>query len=125
MTLKQNAVNIANAFTKWNLWKSGGGSSTEIVLFEGQQNSGTITFSREIDNSIKTIVFITRANADIARWRFLESHYVLVSAYDLSLANNLYMASGAGRICYGSLKTDGFTFGGTDLTIFKIIGLKF
>ena len=32
MILKQTAIDIANAFNKWNLWKSGGGGSTTFAI---------------------------------------------------------------------------------------------
>ena len=46
--LKQKAIIIANAFTKWNLWRGGGGGGSSVSI-NRKVNKGENIFDIEID----------------------------------------------------------------------------
>lgn len=54
MILKQVAIDIANAFTTWNLWRGGGGGGTTVTV-DPKINTGTNIADITVDNVLKQI----------------------------------------------------------------------
>lgn len=129
MTLKQNALNIADAFTKWKLWKDGGSSGSAIIkesiLYDGVFESGSITLEENVNNyDILFVIFQHPLNLQTWQYNYCQG-VVYINALDKNSTNgNIQFNYSNYYLILNIIDNNVNIISKNALNIYKIIGVK-
>lgn len=134
MILKQNAVDISNAFDKWNLWKSSGGTVINNFyikkLLDGDvRELGEHVLSENIDNYdiiiITADVYVDNKHGQLTSLVILKEDYYYHGNENWSHVINLSISGNTRRITFYFSSGDRINItSNSSLAIRKIYGIK-